>query len=117
MGREGEQEGLQGQGKSETAFPSNSIGTQASRHTFFPEYRIAHTSHSKTAETGAIAVEDDTIAVLLQVPAAKGGEGGCRRTDDRQGEGMEVPNVGVLIDTSADRPPEPLGEGATQHNV
>jgi hypothetical protein len=52
--------------------------------------------------------------VLPQVLATEGGEGGRSRTGDRPGESIEVSNVSILVNASANSPLESLGERAPQ---
>jgi hypothetical protein len=104
-------------GLSEASAPSVGIRTKAVRHSLTPEDGIADAGGSKAMKARALAVEDDAILVLPNVPAAEGGEGRRRRPLEHAGEGMQLVHVASRARGRADGRPETADKGTPKDDV
>jgi hypothetical protein len=87
------------------------------RHSLTPEDGIADAGGSKAMKARALVVEDDTIPVLPNVPAAEGGEGRRRRPLEHAGEGMQLVHLTSRTRGRADGRPETAGKGTPKDDV
>jgi hypothetical protein len=74
------------------------------RHTLSLEDSNSNTNSHKAVKAPALAVEDDTITVLSEVPTAQSGEGGSRGASDHTGERTELIHIRRRAEMGTDGP-------------